>query len=244
MSRPTVLITGAARRIGRATALAFAKKGCNLVLHYNQSEAEATKLADELNQLNDTASITVQADLNAESAASQLVDKTLNHFNRLDHLVNNASVFYPTPLIHTPVENLSAFLTTNLFAPVRLINQAATAIKTNKGSIVNLIDIYADAGLADHSFYVAAKSALKTITHACAQRFAPDIRVNGVSPGAILWPDIPVEQAKKKAIINHSALKTLGHPENIAETIVYLCLNAHYTTGSIIRVDGGRRDYL
>lgn len=259
MSRPTILITGASKRLGKAIALAFAQRGCNLILHYNHSNIEAKTLATKINQITPNSCITIQADLTQKLSLSRLIHCGLNNFGRLDHLINNASVFYPAPIALCEPDELSTILQTNLFAPATLAQHAMPQLKKNTGSIVNLIDIYADTGLAEHSFYVAAKSALKAITKLQAERFSPQVRSNGISPGAILWPDEEKEanglhttqimttvsdSAKKQAIIKNSALKRLGQAENIAATAIYLALDAQYTTGSIINVDGGRRDYI
>lgn len=269
MKRPTVLITGAAKRLGRATACAFVQRGCNVMLHYNHSIQAAESLQFELLSIYPKCCQIIQAELNHQDSLVKIVEDTLTHFGRLDHLVNNASIFYPTTFYPTTLQNdteihLSSFLQTNYVAPKKLALLAEPYIAKTKGSIVNLIDIYADAGLSEHTAYVASKSALKATTQEQAKQFSPKVRVNGISPGAILWPDatnfsdeklaessisvqtqqsLPSEN-KKDNILNNTALKRLGHPENIAATAVYLALDACYTTGSVINVDGGRRDYI
>ncbi|WP_444997220.1 SDR family oxidoreductase [Aliikangiella sp. IMCC44359] len=277
MKRTTVLITGSAKRLGRATAHAFVQRGCHVMLHYNHSTQAAKSLQQELLSISPRACQLIQSDLNQPDALTKLIDATLNAFGQLDHLINNASIFYPTPLFKNHTEEnietketeleLSQFLLTNYFVPKKLSLLAAPYLTKTNGSITNLIDIYADTGLKDHTAYVAAKSALKAMTVELAQIFAPQIRVNGVSPGAILWPDsegslneekealskslqpsptsIAGPNEKQKVdILNNTSLKRLGKPENIAATITYLALDANYTTGSIINVDGGRRDYI
>lgn len=246
----TILITGAAKRIGQATALAFARKGCNLVIHYNQSQQQAQLVQQQINHINPHSCELVQADLSDSSQYQQIIDRALDRYGRLDHLVNNASVFFPTPILQARESQFEEIYKTNFFAPKQLAEYSAPFLKAQRGSIINLIDIYADAGLSEHSIYVASKNALKQLTQMHALKFAPFIRVNGVSPGAILWPDenqtimAKSDDEAKASILAHSALKRLGQASNIASTIVYLALEAHYTTGDTINVDGGRRDYI
>ncbi len=252
MNRPTVVITGSAIRLGKATAEAFFARGCNLVLHYNHSSDKAKALTEQFNQLRAGSATLIQADLNHLAECQNLIDQCLSHFGRLDHLINNASIYYPTPIASSDLNGLDPFININFVAPVKLIQSAARFLKIQQGSVVNLIDIYADAGLIEHTFYVAAKAALQGATIELAHKLAPDIRVNGVSPGAILWPDSnepetnessPLNE-KQRQIIENTALKKLGEPKNIAATICYLALDASYTTGSVIKVDGGRRWYI
>lgn len=251
-NRPTVLITGAAVRLGKATAHEFFNRGCNLMLHYNQSQTAAKALRDSFNQKRPESCQIIQADLSKNSSHQQLISACLKSFSRLDHLINNASVFYPTPISSSRSDTLLAFLTTNWQTPVSLIKQAQSELKKRQGSVVNLIDIYAQRGLSEHCFYVASKSALLASTRKLAFDLSPEIRVNGVSPGAILWPtpdsskDVidNTEKSKRQAIIQNTAIKKLGDAENIAKTISYLALDASYTTGSVVNVDGGRNDYI
>ena len=258
MSRPTVIITGAAKRLGKAIALAFANRGCDLVIHYNQSDCQAQSLEQQLSQIAPKNSyLLFKGDLSIPDTLTKLIETTISRFGRIDHLINNASIFYPTPVDECISNDISHFLQINYDVPTRLAKLASPFIKTNQGSIVNLVDIYADAGLKNHTAYVAAKSALKAATQTQALEFAPSMRVNGVSPGAILWPDeetVPCDEKKQsqlinqdahqRAILDKSALKRLGQPVNIAATVCFLALDATYTTGSVIRVDGGRRDYI
>lgn len=252
MNRPTVLITGAAIRLGKATAQAFFERGCNLVLHYNQSAKAAKVLSQQFNQLRSGSAFIIQADLNNIDECDQLISRCLDYYGRIDHLINNASIFYPTPIEEADITLLNSFMKVNFVAPLKLIQSAALALKKQRGSVVNLIDIYADAGLTEHGFYVASKAALQGATLQLANELAPNIRINGVSPGAILWPDIADHDQKEstslnpkqKKVIENTALKSLGTPDNIAATICYLALDATYTTGSIIKVDGGRRWYI
>ncbi|TQV87706.1 SDR family oxidoreductase [Aliikangiella coralliicola] len=258
MSQPTVLITGAAIRLGKATAEAFFARGCNLVLHYNNSQHSAKTLQQSFNQIRPKSCEIIQANLADIQSTQELIEQCEKTFGRLDHLVNNASLFYPTPFAQdfeydANNQDLDILLDVNFKAPSRLARLAYPLLKQRHGSITNLIDIYADAGLSGHTAYVASKSALKQMTLNQAVEFAPNVRVNGVSPGAILWPDndekTPAatndsEDTGKTEILKHTANKKLGSPTNIASTIVYLALDASYTTGSIIKVDSARRWYL
>jgi pteridine reductase len=254
ISRPTILITGAALRLGKATAELFFQRGCNIMLHYNQSIDAAKALKQSFNQIRENSCAMIQADLTDNLACEQLISQTVCHFGRLDHLINNASIFYPTPFVDSNDSNncsdklsqqFEQFAQVNFKSPIKLCQLASDTLAKHKGSIVNLMDIYADAGHDQHTAYVAAKSALQGATYQLAQKLAPSVRVNGVSPGAILWPeDETSDQTSQKKILQGSALKRLGSAEGIAATIVYLALDASYTTGSIIKVDGGRRWYI
>jgi len=252
MTRPTVLITGAALRLGQAIAEKLFERGCNLVLHYNQSADAAKALAQGFNDSRADSCASIKADLEQPAESSRIIQFCLQRFGRLNHLINNASIFYPSPIDQAAASNLTQFLRVNCGAPVALARSAAQALAKQRGSIVNLLDIYADAGLANHSFYVASKAALQSATRQLALELAPEIRVNAVSPGAILWPSLEgtelsttgSAQQKKNAIIENSALKKIGSPSDIAETTAFLALDASYSTGSVIRVDGGRRFYI
>jgi len=248
MNRPTVLITGAAARLGKATAKAFFERGCNLVLHYNQSTRAAKALSKSFNALRPGSCQIVQADLTYTTQHKLLIQSSLKYFGRLDHLINNASIFYPTPFWGSDEQELNKFMNTNFFAPLNLAKLSAVELAKQQGSVINLLDIYAESGLEEHSCYTAAKSALLESTKQLALELAPNIRVNAVSPGAILWPEASTsnspDQQKKELILENTALKRLGRPEDIAATTCYLALDASYSTGSLIKVDGGRRLYI
>lgn len=254
MSRPTILITGAAVRLGKATAQALFARDCNLMLHYNQSASAAKALMDSFNQERANSCQIIQADLNNNNDLKQIVDMTVDIFGGLTHLVNNASIFYPVPILDSEPNTLNDFMKTNFFAPLKLAELAYPYLKRSRGSIVNLTDIYAEAGLTEHTSYVASKAALLGASQELAYKLAPEVRVNCVSPGAILWPsedssqvdilDKQITTDKQKHILENTALKHLGKPDNIAATVCYLALDAIYTTGSVIKVDGGRRWYI
>ncbi|WP_185964376.1 SDR family oxidoreductase [Aliikangiella marina] len=246
MSRPTVLITGGSKRIGKATAIAFASRGCNIALHYNHSRQSAERVQEEISH-NFSVTCTIhQGELNNyQPATEKLISECLSQHGRLDYLINNASIFYPTPMREAKPAQLDSFLKVNCLAAKHLAELAWPSLQKAQGAIVNLIDIYADAGLAEHTLYTASKACLKSLTQELALVMAPWIRVNGVSPGAILWPEqqshVGEEQLK---ILASTSLKKLGTAEAIAETVVFLAMRAHYITGSVINVDGGRRDFI
>jgi pteridine reductase len=246
MSKPTVLITGSAVRLGKAIAKCFFERGCNLVLHYNQSSHAAKALKQHFNHLRSSSCEIVEADLNCPRQRQRLIEQAILAFGRLDHLVNNASIFYPNPIETSKTQDIDSFMLTNFIAPTCLAKEAMPELKKSNGSIVNLIDIYASAGLTEHSAYVASKAALLEATKQLAIELAPEIRVNAVSPGAILWPEQTGQQKqlKQQIILKNTALKKLGKPSNIGKTVCYLALDAVYTTGSEIKVDGGRSLFI
>ncbi len=247
MIRPTVIITGAAVRLGKATATAFFERGCNLVLHYNQSKSAAEMLMDSFNQKRANSCQIIQANLNHNYELEKLINATLEKFEQITHLVNNASAFYPEPILEQK-ESLNDFMQVNFLAPKKLAEIAHPHLKKSQGSVVNLIDIYADSGLTEHTSYVSSKAALLGASRDMAKQFSPEVRVNSVSPGAILWPPTNSSQTvsaeKQKNILDNTAIKQLGKPESIAATVCYLALDANYTTGSQIKVDGGRQWYI
>ncbi|WP_196139516.1 SDR family oxidoreductase [Aliikangiella sp. G2MR2-5] len=253
MSIPTVIVTGAAKRLGRTIAEQFFTRGCNLVLHYNHSAQEAKALANKFIMQRENSCAVVGCDLEQDNVAQQIIDIALEKFGHIDYLINNASVFYPTPVEKASNDMMKSILKINWRQPEKLALAARPYLAEQQGAIVNLIDIYAEAGLSEHTFYVAAKAALLESSRMMARAFAPRVRVNCVSPGAILWPEQkednpsdknePVDKIKQK-ILDNSALKRLGSPADIASTATFLAMDASYMTGCNIRVDGGRRLYL
>ncbi|MGX5202846.1 SDR family oxidoreductase [Aliikangiella sp. IMCC44632] len=255
--RPCFIISGAAKRIGKATAIQLVKAGCNIVLHYHHSAQAAVEVKEQLNLISANSCALIKADLNDFATHPEIIQCALQHFGRLDGLVNNASLFYPTPLVnlnHEQAEvvpepaDLLQQLRLNWRAPLNLAYLTSQSITQETGAIVNLVDIYAQAGLTQHTIYVASKAALRASTRSLALQLAPKIRVNGVAPGAILWPEQnstnQIEQTQQNQILDHSALKQLGTPQHIAATIEFLLLQGHYITGQTISVDGGRKDYI
>ena len=235
----TALITGAAKRLGAATARALHAEGMNLLLHYNRSEAEAQALAAELNKARPDSAAIAQADLANTQGLESLVKAALQ-WNGLDVLINNASSFRPTPIGQIGEDDWDDLMGSNLKAPLFLAQAAAPHLKKNHGCIVNMIDIHAYRPLREHTVYCAAKAGLVMLTLSLAKELGPEVRVNGVAPGPVLWPEAPMDAATKKSILEATALKRKGSPEDISGAILYLVRDAEYVTGQILAVDGGR----
>lgn len=235
----TALVTGAAKRLGAATARALHAEGMNLLLHYNKSESEAAALAQELNQARPDSAAIAQADLGNTQGLESLVKAALQ-WDGLDVLVNNASSFRPTPIGSIGEDDWDDLMGSNLKAPLFLAQAAAPHLKKNHGSIVNMIDIHAYRPLREHTVYCAAKAGLVMLTLSLAKELGPEIRVNGVAPGPVLWPETPMDAATKKSILEATALKRKGSPEDVSGAILYLVRDAEYVTGQILAIDGGR----
>lgn len=235
-----VLITGAARRIGAAIAQQLHAHGANIALHYRDSAEAAKQLANRLNDDRVNSALTAQADLLNSRELAELVDKVAAQTGRLDLLLNNASSFYPTPLDEVSEQHWDDLLGTNLKAPLFLAKAAAPHLRKTQGSIINIVDIHAHRPLKNHSVYGAAKAGLAMLTRSLARDLAPEIRVNGVSPGAILWPEDGMSEKVEQSIIRQVPLGRMGEPDDIARTVLFLVKDAPYITGQIIAVDGGR----
>lgn len=235
----TALITGAARRIGAVIARRLHAEGMNIVLHYRKSEQDARALCDELNAVRRDSAVTAQAELANVADFDSLV-KAVLQWGRLDLLVNNASSFYPTPLGKVGEGDWDEIMTSNLKAPFFLSQASAVHLQVSRGSIINLVDIHARRPLRDHAVYSIAKAGLVMLTRALARELGPGVRVNGIAPGPILWPAQGLDEAAKQSILDKTALKRAGSPEDIAGAIVYLVRDASYVTGQILAVDGGR----
>lgn len=238
-SRPVALVTGAARRLGAAIARRLHAAGHDLALHYRDSGEDMAALVAALERDRPGSTLALQADLAEYDRLPELVAHTVGRFGRLDALVNNASAFSPTPLgTITPADWDAQFLV-NARAPVILAQAAAPHLRGARGAIVNLVDIYAERPLRDHIVYGMSKAALVAATHALALELAPQVRVNAVAPGAILWPEGKPEAAKE-TILAKTPLARTGTEDEIAEAVRWLLQDATYTTGQTIRVDGGR----
>ena len=236
----TILITGAAKRIGREIALSFFDKGWDIVIHYNSSKSDAQVLADEMNARRDNSAIIAQANLDNADEVIKLVDQTLSKNNRIDALVNNASTFYPTPIGNFSEDDWNLLMGSNLKAPLFLIQSFFKELKKNKGFIINITDINVDKALINHSIYLAAKSGLQTLTRSLAKELAPDIRVNAIAPGAILEPpNTEWTTEQKNIIINSVPLGRMGAEKDIADAAIFLS-EAEYVTGQILNIDGGK----
>lgn len=239
-STSVALITGSARRIGAAIARRLHAQGYDLALHYRGAAAEMQALAAELESARAGSVLTLQADLSEFDRLPELVAKTVGRFGRLDALVNNASTFQPTAVGATTPQQWDALFASNARAPFFLAQAAAPHLKASRGAIVNLADIYAERPLAGHTVYCMAKAALLMATQSLALELAPEVRVNAVAPGAILWPEQDHSDAAKRTMLGRTPLARTGTPEEIAEAVRWLLQDATYTTGQVIRVDGGR----
>ncbi|MDX1676764.1 pteridine reductase [Arsukibacterium sp.] len=236
---PVALVTGSAKRLGKQIVSQLHQTGYRVIIHYHQSGAEAQSLADTLNQQRPDSAAILQANLLDEQAVKQLATQTLACFNRLDVLVNNASSFYPTPLSTATHQQWDDLFGSNVKAPYFLAQALAPALHETKGCIINMVDIHAERPLQDHNIYCMAKAALLMMTKSLARELAPTIRVNGIAPGAILWPSQQLAEADKADIVQQIPLKRIGTPEDIASTVLFL-LQSSYISGQIIAVDGGR----
>lgn len=234
------LITGAARRIGAAIARRLHADGYALALHYRHSQAEMDALLAELNGVRAGSAISLQADLAAFDRLPELVAKAVGHFGRLDALVNNASGFYPTPIGTATPAQWDDLFASNARAPFFLSQAAAPHLRAARGGIVNLADIHAEKPLANHAIYGMAKAALLMLTKSLAKDLAPEVRVNAIAPGAILWPDHHGDPAAQAAMLARTPLPRLGSPDEIAAVTAWLLADAGYVTGQTIHVDGGR----
>ena len=236
----TILITGAAKRIGREIALSFFDKGWDIVIHYNSSKNDAQVLADEMNARRDNSAIIAQANLDNADEVIKLVDQTLSKNNRIDALVNNASTFYPTPIGNFSEDDWNLLMGSNLKAPLFLIQSFFKELKKNKGFIINITDVNVDKALINHSIYLAAKSGLQTLTRSLSKELAPDIRINAIAPGAILEPpNTEWTTEQKNIIINSVPLGRMGAEKDIADAAIFLS-EAEYVTGQILNIDGGK----
>ena len=235
-----VLITGAAKRIGACMARTLHASGANIAVHYRGSVQPATELADELNAGRRDSALTVSADLLDTGALPGLIERVIGESGRLDALINNASSFYPTPLGKVTEQNWDDLIGTNLKAPLFLSQAAAPHLKAAQGCIINMIDIHATRPLRHHTVYGPAKAGLAMLTRTLARDLAPEIRVNGVSPGAILWPEDGMSDGIKENILKQIPLRRAGEPEDLADCVLYLLRDADYVTGQIIAIDGGR----
>jgi pteridine reductase len=236
----TALITGSAARIGAGIAEALHERGCDVLLHCNSNLAGAEALAAELNGLRPGSAFVASADLSALAGVNQLVSACLQRFKRLDLLVNNASRFYPTQAGDTAEWQWDDLLNSNLKAAYFLSQGLLGHLRIAQGSIVNILDIHASRPMKNHAVYSIAKAGLQMLTLSLARELAPDVRVNGVAPGAILWPEHEGDDATRKAILGRVALQRLGNPGDVASAVVYLGLDAPYITGQVLAVDGGR----
>jgi pteridine reductase len=240
MNEKFALITGGAKRIGETTSRYLHEKGFNIILHYNNSEAEAENIGEELNRIRKNSCSTVKANFNSEASINEVVAKLNQITKSLDVLVNNASSFYSTPIDKASLKEWKDLTDTNVTTPLFLIQALAPHLKEAKGCVVNISDTLVKNGIKEYSLYSGAKSALESITKSLAKELAPEVRINGIAPGAILWQDDKdLSDEEKSSVLNKVALGRIGRPEDVASTIFFLT-QSKYITGQIINVDGGR----
>lgn len=238
--RPVALVTGAARRLGAAIARRLHAAGYDLALHYRHSAADMAALVAGFEAARPGSAFSLQADLAEYDRLPELVAHTLGRYGRLDALVNNASAFSPTPLGTITPANWDAQFLINARAPLILAQAAAPHLKAARGAIVNLVDIYAERPLRDHVVYCMSKAALVAATRALALELAPEVRVNAIAPGAILWPEEGKAEAAKSALLARTPLARTGSEDDIADAVLWLLQGASYTTGHVLPVEGGR----
>jgi pteridine reductase len=234
------LVTGAARRIGASVASSLHAAGARVAIHYRDSGDEARELQQALLEARPDSAATFRADLTRHEELSSLVEAVVEWAGGLDVLVNNASSFYPTPLGHISVGDWDDLVGTNLKAPLFLAQAAWPELRRHRGCIVNMIDVHARRPLRNYPVYGSAKAGLAMLTRSLAKDMAPEVRVNGVAPGAILWPEAGLTDAAKASILRQIPLARAGDPADIAGCVLYLVRDASYVTGQIIAVDGGR----
>jgi pteridine reductase len=237
-----VLITGGAKRVGAAICRMLHASGARLMIHYRSSRGEAQALADELNAQRPNTVALVQADLLDIAGLPRLVNDTIAQFGRLDVLINNASSFYPTEVGQITLDNWDDLIGTNLKAPLFLSQAAADALRHARGCIVNIADIHAERPMKAYVVYSIGKAGLVAMTKSLAHELGPNVRVNAVGPGPIMWPegDPAFDDTERRRIVAHTLLKREGSPEDIARAVKFLIYEATYTTGQMIAVDGGR----
>ncbi|MDX1492367.1 MAG: pteridine reductase [Pseudohongiellaceae bacterium] len=242
--RPKVtLITGAARRLGAAMARRFHQEGHSIIVHYNSSDKAARQVCEQLNEHRSNSAITIQAALNSKQDIEALAQQSIAWRGHVDVLINNASSYYPTPLGSCTQAQWDDLFASNLKGAFFLTQALAPALREAEGCVLNMTDIYADTGLPEHAPYVMAKAGVKAMTKTLARELAPKVRVNGISPGAILWPDTPpdaAQLAKQQHILSTIPLARTGNEDDIANVAWFLCTQASYVSGQTIRVDGGR----
>lgn len=241
-THPVALITGGAQRIGAAIAEQLHHAGYNTVIHCRHSKKQAVALVENLNQRRADSAVCFSADLQDITAIQTLAEKSLAHWGRIDALINNASTFYPTPIDSVTESDWDTLIASNMKAPFFLAQALALELKKQSGCIINISDIYAEKPLAKHTVYCMAKAGNVMLTKSLALELAPAVRVNGIAPGAILWPTTQDNHSQKKQekILADTPLQRTGDTSDIARTVLFLLRDAPYITGQILNVDGGR----
>ncbi len=242
MHGKVVLITGGAKRVGAASARVLHAAGASLMIHYRSSAVEARALQDELNALRADSVALIQADLHDTHGLPALVSQTVATFGGLDVLLNNASSFYPTPVGGITEKDWTDLMGSNLKAPMFLSQAAAHELRKRRGCIINITDIHAERPMKSYVVYSVAKAGLVGLTKSLARELAPEVRVNGIAPGPVMWPDGDgnFDEVSRQRIISHTMLKRAGDPHDIALAVRFFAMDTHYVTGQILAVDGGR----
>lgn len=242
LQNKVVLITGGAKRVGAAISRELHAHGANLMIHYNTSKVEAEDLQTELNQQRADSVSIVQCDLLNTVLIPSLVTETIKHFGKLDILINNASTYTPTEMGNIDEDNWHDLIGSNLKAPTFLSQAAASELKKSHGCIVNITDKHIEQPKKGYIVYSVAKAGLATLTKSLAQELSPEVRVNAVAPGPVLWPDSNLEfdEAYRQNVINQTLLKRTGNPTDIAKAVKFLAADAPFITGHVLAVDGGR----
>jgi pteridine reductase len=236
----TVLVTGAARRVGAALARSFHAAGANVVIHYRSSGAEAAQLASELESARPGSIATVQSDLLDVSRLAPLIEASSSAFGRLDVLVNNASSFYPTQIGEITEQHWNDLIGSNLKAPLFLAQAAASALRLSRGLILNIADIHGLRPLRRYPVYSVAKAGLIMLTKALARELAPHVRVNAIAPGPVMWPEDGTDEEMQANIVERTLLRRAGSAEDVARAAIFFATESPYVTGQILAVDGGR----
>lgn len=238
----TALVTGGARRIGAALVRTLHHAGANVVVHCRRSRADADALASELEAARAGSTRVVAADLHEPEACARVVDAAIDAWERLDIVVNNASTFYPTPVGAIDAASFDDLVGSNLRAPTFVAQAAAPALAATGGCIVNLADVHGLRPLDRYPVYCAAKAGLVMLTRALARELAPNVRVNAIAPGSILWPEGPAgeDPAARQAVLEATPLARQGEPADVAGALMYLVRDARFVTGQVLAVDGGR----
>jgi pteridine reductase len=236
----TALVTGAARRVGAQIARTLHAAGANVAIHCHHSVEDGERLAAQLNHARASSACVLAADLRDLAALPPLVASACERFGGLNLLVNNASTFYPTLLGAITAAQWQDLIGTNLQAPLFLAQAAAASLRASRGAVINIVDIHGMRPLRDHTVYSIAKAGLIMLTRALARELAPEVRVNGIAPGAVLWPENGIDDQRKQRILEQTALHRAGSPDDIARTVLFFAADAPFVTGQILAVDGGR----
>ncbi|WP_101758219.1 pteridine reductase [Oceanicoccus sp. KOV_DT_Chl] len=239
-AQKVALVTGGAQRIGAEICRSLHQQGFNIIVHYRHSKSEADKITTALNQKRAQSAVSIQADLTVTSDALRLAQQAMQQWGQVDVLINNASSFYPTVLGSAQETDWDELINSNIKGPFFLTQALIEPLKQRRGCVINLVDIHSEKPLRDYSIYSIAKAGVAMMTKTLAKELAPDVRVNGVSPGAILWPEQTISDQSKRSIINKIPMQKIGEAADIARTVEFLVVDAPYINGEIITVDGGR----